>query len=164
MINCCPGPFCNDFHFQLYIELFVITLITDLPLQPRFFEADVLALYFRGAPTPPFGLPPSSICVIDFRVKALSYIELLNHSQHFAALSQLSSHHFFTLLLTPSESHCSRPFGSHETDADIFAGPGGALAVEDVEQKDTPTNEILSANLQLQVPWQKRHLQLQLHL
>lgn len=29
-------------------------------------------------------------------------------------------------------------------------GPGGALAVEDVEQKDTPTNEILSANLQLQ--------------
>jgi hypothetical protein len=58
MINCCPGPFCNDFHFQLYIELFVITLITDLPLQPRFFEADVLALYFRRAPTPPFGLPP----------------------------------------------------------------------------------------------------------
>ena len=59
-------------------------------------------------------------CVIDFRVKALSYIELLNHSQHFAALSQLSSHHFFTLLVTPSESHCSRPFGSHETDADIL--------------------------------------------
>ena len=38
----------------------LLTLVTDLPLQPPFFEVDVLALYIRGAPTPtpPFGLPP----------------------------------------------------------------------------------------------------------
>ena len=131
----------------------------------KVFLRSVCWLFTSGGYQPLLVWTTRSSIVIVFRVKALSYLELLNHSQHFAALSQLSSHDFCTLLLEPSESPCSRLFGFRETNADLFAGPGGALAVEDVEKMDAPTNEIPLANLQLQAPWQKRHLlQPQLHL